>query len=331
MEAEGQRYRLVETVRQYAQDKLDDVGGGGRGALPASRVLPRHGGKGESGTRRARTRACGSRASTWKGENLLAAHAWCDQAQDGAELGLAAGLRDQASTCSTADCWRCCIGPRWRRWRAPRDGRKPRHDAACCTRPARPASSWAASPRRKDCWRRASPSRGKSEINNALAMILDELGSRGDGAGRPRYWPGTMRNRRCSSPSSHSDSERWCRPIARWRNSAGWRAISMPRSPSTRRRRRWRVPSGTAKALPSRCSILRWWRWAAVTATGRARCCWRRLTIAARHRLQARGPERARSRRRTCFVAPGLGAGGEVLRRRGSADGADQPAARSRG
>ena len=87
MEAEGQRYRLVETVRQYAQDKLD---GAGEADAARSRHLAFYLALAE----RASPELVGPNQGVWlarldlEGENLLAAHAWCDQAQDGAELGL---------------------------------------------------------------------------------------------------------------------------------------------------------------------------------------------------------------------------------------------------
>ncbi len=87
MEAEGQRYRLVETVRQYAQDKLDDAG-------EADAARSRHLAFYLAMAERASPELVGPNQGMWlarldlEGENLLAAHAWCDQAQDGAELGL---------------------------------------------------------------------------------------------------------------------------------------------------------------------------------------------------------------------------------------------------
>ncbi len=87
MEAEGQRYRLVETVRQYAQDKLDDAG-------EADAARSRHLAFYLAMAERASPELVGPNQGVWlarldlEGENLLAAHAWCDQAQDGAELGL---------------------------------------------------------------------------------------------------------------------------------------------------------------------------------------------------------------------------------------------------
>jgi len=87
MEAEGQRYRLVETVRQYAQDKLDEAG-------EADATRSRHLAFYLALAERASPELVGPNQGVWlarldlEGENLLAAHAWCDQAQDGAELGL---------------------------------------------------------------------------------------------------------------------------------------------------------------------------------------------------------------------------------------------------
>ena len=91
---EGARYRLLETVRQYAQERLVESAEGDDARDAASRVLPRPRGKG-----RARS-LVGPEQAAWlarldlERENLLAAHAWCDHAPGGAESGPAARLRD---------------------------------------------------------------------------------------------------------------------------------------------------------------------------------------------------------------------------------------------
>jgi len=87
MEAEGQRYRLVETVRQYAQERLDASSEGG---ATRSRHLAFYLALAE----RASPELVGPAQGDWlgrldlEGENLLAAHVWCDHAEGGAELGL---------------------------------------------------------------------------------------------------------------------------------------------------------------------------------------------------------------------------------------------------
>jgi predicted ATPase/class 3 adenylate cyclase len=87
VDREGGRYRLLETVRQYAEQRLEESGDG-----PAARsrhlvhfvdhlesVLPR---------------LYGPRQGAWlagldlERENVLAAHAWCDRAENGAALDL---------------------------------------------------------------------------------------------------------------------------------------------------------------------------------------------------------------------------------------------------
>jgi len=87
MEADGQRYRLVETVRQYAQDRLDESG---EAAATRSRHLAFYLALAET----ASPQLVGREQGAWlarldlEGENLLAAHAWCDDAEGGAEPGL---------------------------------------------------------------------------------------------------------------------------------------------------------------------------------------------------------------------------------------------------
>ena len=87
MEPEGRRYRLVETVRQYAQERLDEAG-------EADAARTRHLAFYLALAERASPELVGPDQGAWlarldlEGENLLAAHAWCDQAEGGAELGL---------------------------------------------------------------------------------------------------------------------------------------------------------------------------------------------------------------------------------------------------
>jgi predicted ATPase/class 3 adenylate cyclase len=87
METDGQRYRLVETVRQYALERLDESG---EGDASRSRHLAFY----VALVERASPELVGPNQGAWlarldlEGENLLAAHAWCDHAEGGAELGL---------------------------------------------------------------------------------------------------------------------------------------------------------------------------------------------------------------------------------------------------
>ena len=93
-EAEGERYRLLDTVRQYAQERLD--ASGERRAV-ADRHLAHFLGVAEA----ARPELVGPRQGFWLArldamrENLIAAHAWCDHAGDGGErrLRLASAMR----------------------------------------------------------------------------------------------------------------------------------------------------------------------------------------------------------------------------------------------
>ncbi|MCC6779921.1 MAG: tetratricopeptide repeat protein, partial [Hyphomicrobiales bacterium] len=90
----GERYRLLETVRQYAQERLD---ASGKGDATRSRHLEHF----LAFAERARPQLIGSEQAAWldrldaERENLLAAHAWCAHAEEGAErdLRLAAALR----------------------------------------------------------------------------------------------------------------------------------------------------------------------------------------------------------------------------------------------
>ena len=87
LEAEGERYRLLETVREYAQDRLDKSG-------EAEQTCTRHLAFYVALAERARPELLGPSQGAWLGrldlerENLIAAHAWCDRTKDGGELGL---------------------------------------------------------------------------------------------------------------------------------------------------------------------------------------------------------------------------------------------------
>ncbi|MEO6409012.1 MAG: tetratricopeptide repeat protein [Burkholderiaceae bacterium] len=86
-ESGGARYRLLQTVRQYAQDRLEKAG--------ETRVMrDRHLAWTLALAEKARANLSGPQQATWlatldaEGENFLAGHQWCDQAEGGAECGL---------------------------------------------------------------------------------------------------------------------------------------------------------------------------------------------------------------------------------------------------
>ncbi len=87
LDSTGGRYRLLDTVRQYAQERLDlsDDGAAAHSAHLAYFLAL---------AERATQALVGREQGLWltrldlERENILAAHAWCDHAPDGAELGL---------------------------------------------------------------------------------------------------------------------------------------------------------------------------------------------------------------------------------------------------
>ncbi len=87
MDAGGDRYRLLETVRHYAQDRLE---GSGEAGDTRTRHLDFY----VALTEQAKPELVGLRQARWfalldaERENLLAAHGWCDSAKGGAEAGL---------------------------------------------------------------------------------------------------------------------------------------------------------------------------------------------------------------------------------------------------
>ena len=86
-EAERERYRLLETIRQYAQGRLDESG-------EADAVRARHLRFFVALTERARPELAGPDQAAWlarldlERENILSAHAWCARAADGDGMGL---------------------------------------------------------------------------------------------------------------------------------------------------------------------------------------------------------------------------------------------------
>ena len=87
MEAGGERYRLLDTVRQYAQERLNDSGG-------ENDARTRYLGLYLALAERARPELAGPEQGAWlarldlERENLLSAHEWAGRAEGGAALGL---------------------------------------------------------------------------------------------------------------------------------------------------------------------------------------------------------------------------------------------------
>jgi predicted ATPase/class 3 adenylate cyclase len=87
LDPEGGRYRLLETVRQYAEERLHESG---EGDETRTRHLIFYLALAE----KARPEFVGPHQGMWlarldlERENLLAAHAWCDRTETGAEQGL---------------------------------------------------------------------------------------------------------------------------------------------------------------------------------------------------------------------------------------------------
>jgi predicted ATPase len=87
MEAEGDRYRLLDTVREYAHEHLDR-------SYDECSVHARHLDYFVAFAEEARSHVIGPDEAVWlprldvERENLLSAHAWCDRACEAAETGL---------------------------------------------------------------------------------------------------------------------------------------------------------------------------------------------------------------------------------------------------
>jgi predicted ATPase/class 3 adenylate cyclase len=87
LEAEGERYRLLETVRQYAQERLDESG-------EAEQSHERHLDYFLALAETASSQLVGHDQGAWLArldlevENFLATHAECDRVEDGGEKGL---------------------------------------------------------------------------------------------------------------------------------------------------------------------------------------------------------------------------------------------------
>jgi non-specific serine/threonine protein kinase len=87
LDANGERYRMLDVVRQYAQELLSASG-------EQDAVRSRHLDYYSSLTEQARNNFTGPQQGMWHSrldaerENLLSAHSWCDHAVNGAERGL---------------------------------------------------------------------------------------------------------------------------------------------------------------------------------------------------------------------------------------------------
>jgi predicted ATPase/class 3 adenylate cyclase len=87
MELDGERYRMLDTVRQFSQEKASEASNEGA-------VRTRHLGFYLELAEQARAHVLGPDQGAWlarldnERENILAAYAWCDHAAGGTELGL---------------------------------------------------------------------------------------------------------------------------------------------------------------------------------------------------------------------------------------------------
>ena len=189
LDMEGARYRLLETVRQYAHERLVESAEG-------DDARTRHLAFYLALAEKARPGLVGPEQRTWlarldlERENLLSAHAWCDRAENGAESGLRLV---------------CAIKPYWfnRGFSASgyqltiealaRAGAQARSPARCgaSQTPANSAFSRAGTRRRKSCSRKASRSRASWATRSAIAAVLQPLGmaclGRGDVAAARKH------------------------------------------------------------------------------------------------------------------------------------------------
>ncbi len=88
LDTEGERHRLLETVRQYAQERLDESGEADRARAAHLAFLPRVRGERVAGTGRSPAGYLAHAATIWNEKISSSAHAWCDRGEDGAALGL---------------------------------------------------------------------------------------------------------------------------------------------------------------------------------------------------------------------------------------------------
>ena len=87
MDGDGERYRLLDTVREYAQERLQE-------SAEADAARDRHLAFYLAFAEKGRSHFMGPQQGRWyakfdlERDNLLAAHAWCDRAIEGAQSGL---------------------------------------------------------------------------------------------------------------------------------------------------------------------------------------------------------------------------------------------------
>ncbi len=176
--------RLLETVRQYADERLNQSG-------EASDARARHlAFLSLRLAEAARPELDGPDQAAWltridlERENLLAAHAWCDHVPKAPRSGC--GWCTQPShTGSSAASWAWATASRSRRLGPTRDASPARSNArAGCSRPASFAASWAATMKpiaargeSRDCARLGRPL-------SRIAKALQPLGHDGLGPGR---------------------------------------------------------------------------------------------------------------------------------------------------
>ena len=328
MDAEGERYRLLETVRQYAQERLRELRRGGRARVAASRVLPRAGGSGERRARRPRAGRV-ARAARPRAREPACGARMVRPCRRRRRARIAARPRDQAlhdlSRPAGAAAPRCAGG-------AGAPGRAGAHARALPRAPrGRPGrrSTWGATPRRRSCSRRASRSRGKSATRRACNGPRG-AGRRRDRTRGPRRRAPLSRAGACAA-REHQGNKRelaaainalaqLCRTGGRPRCRRAALREGAGAGARTRRPREHRH-----RAAQPRDGVDRPW------TTDRARAMLLEvLAIADEIGSKPRRPERARSRGRARGRARRLDARRAVLRCGGGADRATGLQARSR-
>jgi predicted ATPase/class 3 adenylate cyclase len=87
LDCDGERYRMLETVRQYAHERLAESGASDDACARHAAFYLTFAEKAVPELFGPRQGACLARFDLER-ENLLAVHAWCDRGEEGAELGL---------------------------------------------------------------------------------------------------------------------------------------------------------------------------------------------------------------------------------------------------